>query len=188
MDSYYSDLNLRTLMELKRMRDEALELYDYCLAEGNIGPLQQFIEEQLALDPPPLLLLYEIADDIRLRVLTLREHYYDVRNQVVHVLRDMFHIDVGQIIPSDADIKTHPIDETTIMAILQSNGTQINDEERILLVELFQQAGQTASQLQQDIQITQTLQDMVLDWITAFAALSAREYLDDYHSQPRKLH
>jgi hypothetical protein len=103
-------------------------------------------------------------------------------------MEDLFHVDVSQIVPSDVQADANAIDEKAIMATLDSNGVTVNDDERTLLAQMFRHAGKTTSQLRQDIYITESLQDFVLDWVRAFAALSARDYVDDDYTQPRKLH
>lgn len=175
MDAY-SDMNFRALMELRKMREEALELYDYCLAEGNVGPLEHFIEDQLAIEPPPLLLLYEISDDIQQRFLALKENHYDVRNQVIHVLQDLFKADVTGIFPADRLESYHLLDEKQVLEALIEQGIKVNDEEKTLLEQLVRRSRQTASQLQNDIQLTESVQKMVIDWVNAFTAIFAKDY------------
>lgn len=171
-----TDFNLQNLLYLRQMREEALNLYDYCLTEGTAAPLMKFIEEQIALDPPPLLLLYEISDDIQQRILVLRENHFDVRHQVVKAVQDLYHADVSRIFPSDKLESYHLIDVNEIIAALQGQGISITDEEMVLLVNLLRKSRDTASQLQQDINLTEALQMMVLDWVQALTVTIAREY------------
>lgn len=169
----YSDLNLRTLLHLKRMREEALELYDYCLAEGNVGPMIHFIEEQIAADPPPLLLLYEIADDIQQRFLSLRENHFDVRHQVLQALHNLYQIDIDTIIPHE---RLERLEADEIIELLLGHGASVNDDEQDVLRRLIDQSRETAVQLKEDIRLTASVQEMVMDWVSALATSAAREY------------
>lgn len=186
-----SDFNLQHLLYLRQMREEALNLYDYCLTEGTAAPLMKFIEEQIALDPPPLLLLYEISDDIQQRILVLRENHFDVRHQVVKAVQDLYHADVSQIFPSSKIDNYHLIDVNDIIAGIQGQGISITDEEMVLLVNLIRKSRDTASQLQQDIILTEGLQTMVHDWVQALTITIAREYqprLNDQFNTESLLH
>ena len=186
-----TDFNLQNLLYLRQMREEALNLYDYCLTEGTAAPLIKFIEEQIALDPPPLLLLYEISDDIQQRILVLRENHFDVRHQVVKAVQDLYQADVSRIFPSDKLESYHLIDVNDIIGDLQGQGISITDEEMVLLVNLLRKSRDTASQLQQDIHLTEGLQMMVHDWVQALTITIARDYqprFDDPFNTDSYLH
>lgn len=171
-----TDFNLQNLLYLRQMREEALNLYDYCLTEGTAAPLIKFIEEQISLDPPPLLLLYEISDDIQQRILVLRENHFDVRHQVVKAVQDLYQADVSRIFPSDKLESYHLIEVNEIIGDLQGQGISITDEEMVLLVNLLRKSRDTASQLQQDIHLTEGLQTMMHDWVQALTITIARDY------------
>lgn len=171
-----SDFNLQNLLYLRQLREEALNLYDYCLTEGTATPLMKFIEEQIALDPPPLLLLYEISDDIQQRILILRENHFDVRHQVVKAVQELYHADVAQIFPAEKMSSYHLLEVNDVIDGIQSQGINITDEEMVLLVNLLRKSRDTALQLQKDISLTEALQTMVHDWVQALTIIMARDY------------
>jgi hypothetical protein len=177
----YSELSLRALLQLKKMREEALELYDYCLAEGNPGPMINFIEEQIALDPPPLLLLYEIADDIQQRFMSLRENQFDVRHQVVQIFNDLYDMDVAVFFTEE---KLEALTPQEAIDLLETNGAEIADDEKALLQRLINQSRDTAAQLGEDIRLTESVQEMVMDWALALASTVARDYSHSLTLEP----
>ena len=184
----FGELNLRTLLEMKRLREEALELYDYCLAEGNSQPLQRYIEEKLTQNPPPLLLLYEIADDIQQRMLSLQEHHYDVRTRVLSVMKNIYHTDISHLSSADHPEQYHQLSVDVVLNELDQQGCVVDANEEKLIRELLHGARETANQLQADIRLTRSLREMVLDWVNALAAQVARDYAHEFDHLPRLLH
>src|SRR5687767_3679503 len=76
--------------ELNYLRMEAMDRFERCLTEGRSLPLESFVEEQLAQDPPRLELLREVAEDLHQRLQGLRENHFDVRGRALAALRDNF--------------------------------------------------------------------------------------------------
>lgn len=183
----YHHMNFHSLLELKRLCEEALTLYDYCLTEGDPEPLSHFIEEKLAEEPPPLLLLYEIADELHQRLVTLQEHLYDVQQQLVAVLQEMYQTDVARLLLPDRLGLDQLIDEEAILHVLSEQGITIVDEERPLLRQMIRRALATADRLQRDVQLTITIQDMVVDWVNALVPPAVRSRARDFDPAPRHL-
>src|SRR5512138_1553438 len=93
--------DLLSMLEINHLRLEAINLYDRCLAEGNLVPLEKFIEQQLAYDPPQIQLLSDIANDLQQRLLTLKAYHFDIRQKIVVMFDEMYHIDVTDMMPAD---------------------------------------------------------------------------------------
>jgi hypothetical protein len=179
-----SDFNLQSLLHLKQMREEALNLYDYCLTEGSAAPLVEFIETQIALDPPPLLLLYEISDDIQQRMLILHDNHFDVRHQVMRAVKNLYEADTSQIFSPVQMENYHLMDVNEVIEGLTAQGIEIADEEIVLLVNLLRKSRDTATQLQKDILMTEGLQLLVHDWLKALTVTIARDYYQPYLTDP----
>jgi hypothetical protein len=187
-----ADFNFRIMMYFKKMREEALELYDYCLAEGSVEPLMSFLEELIAINTAPLNFLYEIADDIQQRFVALRENHYDVRHQVVRAIQTLYQADVSLLFPPDDLDNYHLTEADTVLAGLMAQGIAVDEEERDLLQRLIRQSCQTALQLQEDIELTEDLQAIVSDWLLALSGTVARQYSAFYpfiqNQQPPLMH
>jgi len=67
---------------LTRARLEAMQVLERCVAEGTPDPMESFLQGYLVQEPPPLLLLLQIADDVDAR----RMHVHSDRLASVHTL------------------------------------------------------------------------------------------------------
>lgn len=67
------------MSEKDYLRLEAMDLFERCLTEGIPDYLMVFIEQQIVCTPPRLDLLNDMAEDLRGRLVSLRE----VRDQIL---------------------------------------------------------------------------------------------------------
>ncbi len=158
---------LFSLAESNHLRLEAMQLFEQCLTNGDEGPLVTFIERQLVHDPPRLQLLAALADDLQLRLLSLREYQFDVRERVVSTLQEGFGIDITPLTPPDKLTHYHHLTSDRILAFIQEKGIILSDEDALLLRKMLDASLQMAAQLHHDIRITARLHDLVLDWLSS---------------------
>lgn len=169
-----SHSDLFSLLEINHIRLEAINLYDRCLAEGNLSPLEKFIEQQLAYDPPQIQLLTEIANDLQQRLLTLQAYHFDIRQKIVGMFDEMYHIDVTGIMPAEKLDTYHLLQPERVLMYAIEQGVPIEEDERLVLLEVLRAARDTATHLHRDILVTEKLHDMILDWIYALTVHFAR--------------
>ncbi len=168
------ELGLRGLGEYAQLRDEAVELLDLCLTEGDGGLLLSFVDRQIAHDPPRILLLHALSDDLQLRLLSLREYRFDVRDRIVRLFRDDFGVDITGVVSPDAlDQYHHTSPQAFLDCIAQQGRDDITAQEQLLLGKAVEVSLEIAAQLTADIRLAEQLQSYVLDWLSALNALRA---------------
>jgi uncharacterized protein YeaO (DUF488 family) len=175
---------LFSLSELNHLRIEAMHLFEQCLTEEDETPLVQFVEKQLAHTPPRLQLLQDLADDLQQRLLSLREYHFDVRERVVRTIWNSYRVDITPIAPPADLNQYHTLSPTNIIAFVQKNTDHLSDEDSALLQKMVEASLKTAAQLHQDIQLTNHLHQLVLDWVEGMQATIARQYWNDIANNP----
>lgn len=166
--------DLLSMLELNHLRLEAINLYDRCLAEGNLLPLERFIEQQLAYDPPQIQLLTDIANDLQQRLLTLKAYHFDIRQKIVVMFEEMYRLDVTHLMPADRLDDYHLLQPERVLMYVIEQGVSIQEDERMVLLEVLRASRETAGRLYEDVLLTEKLHDMILDWIYALTVNSAR--------------
>jgi hypothetical protein len=166
---------LLAMAELAQLRTLALDLFDRCLAEGNTAPIIAFVERQLASDPPHLQLLREFAEDLQLRLLSLRSYHYDVRNNVVRTFEG-YGVDITSLAPPNALERYHQIDAKQVIAYAIEHSAALSTQDTLLLGKLLEASIKTAARLSSDIRLTTELQNMVLDWFDALSSTVGRRF------------
>ncbi len=164
------------MAEQAQLRILALDLFDRCLAEGNAAPIVAFVEHHVAGDPPQLQLLRDFAEDLQLRLLSLRSNYYDVRNNVVRTFTEGYGVDISPLVPANALERYHLIDPQQVLAYALQHGAVLSTQDKLLLGKLLEVSIKTAERLHNDIQFTTDLQNMVLDWFDALSSTVGRRY------------
>jgi hypothetical protein len=182
--------DLLSILEINHLRLEAINLYDRCLAEGNLTPLEKFIELQLTYDPPQIQLLGDIANDLQQRLLTLKAYHFDVRHRIVNMFEEMYKVDVTHLMPADQLEIFHFVQPNTVMLYLVEQSIALIEDERLVVLEVLRAACDTAGQLHADIQATEKLHDMILDWIYALGINFVRAgwQVLDWTSKPDATH
>ncbi|PJF43941.1 MAG: hypothetical protein CUN55_06495 [Phototrophicales bacterium] len=166
------NIDFLTALELDHLRNEALMRYEQCLTDRGTASLASFIEEQLTYTPPPLYLLEKIAHDLQQRLSTLQLHQHEVRNNIIHVMRENYDIDITSLVPADKIAYFHCISPDEICSNLP---IELPNEERLLLRETLEASQRLAAQLQTDIDITHELVKMIVEWTAAISTRYARE-------------
>src|SRR5687767_14620351 len=111
-------------------RQEALNLYDHALSDGNPVPFHRFLEQYLAMSPPPFDLLYDIADDLQHRQIALRAYYFDVRDGILQAFQRMYQMDITLFSPSTQLYRYHLLDAPSLLEYMQQRGIFLSDGER----------------------------------------------------------
>ncbi|MBN1286321.1 MAG: hypothetical protein JXB47_13065 [Anaerolineae bacterium] len=171
-----SELAFQTMSEYAQLRDQAIELLDLCLTEGEGGPLLAFIDEQIANDPPRIGLLRMLADDLQLRLLSLREYRFDVRDRVVCLFRDDFSVDITDAAPPDGLDHYHLLDPQTLVACVEQQGQAVTEQERLLLLKTAEASIEIVAQLTADVRLAEYLRAYVTDWLQALNTQRSRTY------------
>ncbi|MBI5959022.1 MAG: hypothetical protein HY866_09825 [Chloroflexi bacterium] len=174
--------SLFALAELSHLRQEAMDLFEQCLTNGDDTPLVSFIEQQLLQDPPRLDLLRDIANDLQQRLLSLREYHFDVRDRVVKTLNDSYDVDITSLTPAALLDQYHKLTPDQILAVVQDQAGTLSQNEAVLLNKMIDASLRMASQLFDDIQLTARLHRMVLDWLEGISIAISKQYWP-VHSQ-----
>ena len=154
------------------LMDEAHVLYERCLTQNTTEPLRRFIESQLAVQPPRIQLLREVADDLHQRLIVLREQYFEARDRLLYIIHQRFDLDMTPLIAPKPEIYHQlPMDEL-INAICLQKPLSPDDEAR--LRRILKVAHAIANQVFNDAQVTDQLHRMLEDWLTALNTQSAR--------------
>lgn len=172
---------LFSLVELNHLRVEAMNLFEQCLTSGDDAPLLAFIELQIVQDPPRLLLLRDLADDLQQRLLSLREYHFDVRDRIIRTFRESYDVDLTPLSPPNALDRYHLLTTDAVLALVQKCN-ELGDNELLMLRKMVEASVQMAAQLNNDIQLTTRLQQFVLDWLDGINATIARRYWNTPYS------
>lgn len=167
---------LLSLTEINNLRLEAMRLFEDCLTSGDETALVEFIQRQLASNPPQLHLLHEIADDLQQRLLSLREHHFDVRERVVSTLSESYEIDITPLAPADQLAHYHQLHIETLMAFIQQRARDISEDELAMLRNMLAASLDMAGQLHRDIQMAQHLHTLLWDWLHGLNSLIIRQH------------
>jgi hypothetical protein len=157
------------------VRKEALNLYERALSEGNPAPLHQFLEQYLAMSPPPFDLLYDIADDLQQRQIALRGYYFDVRDNVVQAFQKTYQLDIARFSPAEQLFRYHLRDAHSLITQIQQSGHFFSEGETHLMHRMLESSLQICAGVYRDIQLTRQLQDMLEDWLTAYQTVFIRQ-------------
>lgn len=170
------------------LRLQALDLFDRCLDQGSLTPIMSFIEEMLADEPPALDSLRSLAGDLQQRLFVLRTKLYNVRDKLVSTLTTDFALDVTPLMPAEALIRLHLVAADQVMDFAQMHNQHLNPHELGTLQDMITSAISVAASIHRDVEITQSLHMLILDWLDAFSAVASREYWDEFPSRRGLLH
>lgn len=166
--------------ELNYLRSEALDRFERCLTEGRAHPLESFVEEQLAQEPPRLELLREVAEDLHQHLLGLREHHFNVRGRALELVLATFGFDLSPMIPLQDLEHFHLLDINEVWLYLRQQGN-LDEKDEIVLRTLLEPAMLVASQLHHDVEMTQNLYNYIMDWVMGLNTTVVRRYWADAH-------
>lgn len=163
------EMGLFSLATFQTMRLEALDLFDRCLAESKPEYLEHFLEQQVTLDPPPLELLSQIAEDVHQRLLVLRQQQFDARDHFRRTLQHQYGFDVSPFFPPDP-LEYHRLNLDEAMRFIGDQHPEI----RPVLRQLLQDALSNAAQLYVEMTLADHLYNFVMDWLMALHIVSVR--------------
>jgi hypothetical protein len=173
--------------ELNYLRLEAMDLFERCLTEGQTSPLEAFVEQQIAQDPPRLELLREVAEDLHQRLLALRENHFDVRERVLRTVRDDFSLDLSPLIPLNALQSYHRLNPDEAIRFLSEHHA-LEAQDVVALRSALDASLGTAAQVHRDVEMTEKLYDYVMDWLMGLNATMARRYWAESVLRPTTEH
>ncbi|MCB9457222.1 MAG: hypothetical protein H6671_14655 [Anaerolineaceae bacterium] len=177
---------LFSLAEISYLRMEAMDLFEQCLTEGSPDHLKSFIDQQIVEDPPRVSLLREVAEDLHLRLLSLREYHADVREQVLRALHDDFSIDISPISPANQMETYHLLEAETIFAYLHQQSPRLNANDVAMLRKTIEASLQMAAHLYADVLMTQELYHYLRDWLDGLYAVNVRRlWIDPWETIPQ---
>ena len=176
MSDEFESLSLFAMAEFSQLRAHALDLFDRCLLENNPAPIIAFIERQVSNNPPHLHLLRDFVEGLQTRLLSLRSSQYDVRLNVIKTFADDYGIDITQFAPTTALAEYHLLKLSEIIDFARHSPKAPATEDLLLLAKVLEASVRTAARLNAEIEMTQTLETMVLDWLEALNATMGRRY------------
>jgi hypothetical protein len=178
---------LFSLAEISYLRMEAMDLFERCLTEGSPDHLKTFIDQQILVDPPRVDLLREVADDLHLRLLSLREYHADVREQVLRTLHDDFSIDISALAPANQKESYHLLKAETVFAYLVQQSPRLNSQDTAMLRKTIEASLQMSAHLYADVVMTQDLYHYLLDWLDGLYTVNVRRlWIDPWESYPQE--
>ena len=158
------------------LRQEAMQLFEESLLSGDESALVAFIERQLAQDPPQLYLLRQIADELEMHLLALREHHFDVRERVVTTLHEHYGVDLTPLTSADRLNVYHQLQLQEVMAYVQQQAPTLEAEDETLLRQMIAASLEMAGRLQHDIAITTRVYSMITDWLEGLSVTLMRRF------------
>ena len=188
MLDHFRSMGLFSLAELNYLRLEAMNLFERCLTEGNPDSLMAFIEQQIVQEPPRLDLLNDVAEDLHQRLLALREYHFDVRDRVLRTLRNDFQVDLSIVAPSNALDEYHLLNLDNVVDVMHRQNPRLDLGEQQLLRSVLEASLEMASQLYNDVGMTEVLFDYVLDWVNGLSAKAAQRFwFQDWEDPPQSI-
>ena len=164
------------LGEFNTLRQGAMQLFEESLLSGNEAALVAFIEHQLAQDPPQLYLLRQIADELEMHLLALREHHFDVRERVVTALHENYGVDLTPLAPAEKLADYHRLSLDEVMAHIRQQSPALAEEDEALLRQMVAASLEMAARLQRDIAVTDRVYGMIMDWLEGLSVTLMRQY------------
>jgi hypothetical protein len=158
---------LFSLAESGHLRIEAIQLFEQCLTNGEASAMVTFIERQLVSD---------IANDIQLRLLSLREYHFDVRERVVTALDEGYNVDISSLTPPAALDQYHLLRLDDVIALIERKHPALAPDDLAMLRKMIDASLHMAAQLYNDIQLTRDIYNLVVDWAEALSATIARQH------------
>ncbi len=167
-------MGLFSYAEQSYLRLEAMDLFERCLTEGKSDCLEAFIEQQIVQEPPRLQLLQDIAEALHQRLLSLREYHFDVRDRVLHALRDDFNVDIAPLVPANALESYHLTQLNDAVHTIRQHNPNLTDQDEVLLHNMLEASVEMAAQLHGDITMTEHLHKLIVDWLSGLHVMAAR--------------
>jgi hypothetical protein len=165
--------------ELNYLRMEAMDLFERCLTEGHPVIFEVFVEQQISQEPPRVELLREVAEDLHQRLLSLREHHFEVRNQVLRRLREDYSVDLSEFIPLSALHTYHLINPDEALYFMRQQQSTLSEQQEHVVRKTLDASIGMAAQLSRDVAMTEHLYEYVMDWVMGLHATQAQRFWAD---------
>ncbi len=149
------------------LRNQALDLFERCLAEGNAQTYVQFVHQQIDNHPARIDLLYDFAEDLHQRLMALRQSQFDVRKHTLHTVMESYNIDLSQIAPPQRLAEYHLLRIDHLTSYLRQHHRKLPSRDVAALCKVVKASLVIAEGLQGDVQLTRSLLDYVTDWAEA---------------------
>jgi hypothetical protein len=170
--------------DIQFLRQEAIDLYERALTDQDVAPMLQFLQKHLAQNPPPVQLFREMSDELHQRLIALREQYFETRNRLLHKIKLRYDVDLTPLVAPPPEMFLQlPIDEWANIICAQK---PLDKDGEAKLRKLLKASHNISAQVFNDVQITETLHQYIVDWLMALGAENARATGDDSDSK-RKL-
>jgi hypothetical protein len=153
-----------TLVEHNHLRTQAMDLYERCLTEGTPDYLIRFVESQLIGKPPPLGLLYGLTEDLHQCWVTLHEHLFDIRNQLLHTLWSNYQVDLNTLGIVHSLDEYHLIDPDQLMASIAHHYASLSKQDLIHIRKEITTSLTVGYQIYGDTVMTTQMMRFVQDW------------------------
>jgi hypothetical protein len=164
--------NFSELNDSEALLAQGRDLYERCIQLGNPALMLEFLEEQIAQEPPRTSVLRELCDELQQKLMALHETYFEARDRVLYVIRTRFALDLDPLIAPKPDVYHQlPIDDL-ITSIVQQKPLTLEDESR--LRRILKVSHVMAAQVYNDAEITQQIVKPMDDWLRALATQNAR--------------
>lgn len=148
------------------------DLYERCLQLGTPGLMLEFIEEQIAQQPPRTSVLRELCDELQQKLLALNETYFEARDRLLYIIRTRFALDLDPLVAPKPEVYHQlPIDDL-INSIVQQKPLSAEDEYR--LRRILKVSHVMSAQVYTDAAITQQIFSALDEWLRALATQNAR--------------
>jgi hypothetical protein len=161
--------------EIEDLRQAALALLDHCLTDGIPDALLDFIDDQLAQQPPPLALLQALAGDIHQRLLGLRSDLFNVRDQFLRQAMTDFSLDLSLFAPQQALHEYHTIPGAALMKFIRLQRKGLTTAQRRSLRRSFEASTRLAHQLNEDVLLAEDVLLYVVDWLDGLSVSAVRQ-------------
>jgi hypothetical protein len=174
------------------LRREAVETLEHCLLRGEDGEFIAFMEAQIATHPPRLNLLRDIAGELLLRLLTLRQQRLDVCARVIGALRTDYGLDMTHCC-ADSPERYARISVDDLLIYAESSLSDEARQDLPLIRAMVQASVEAVRQLSADIELTEQLHNTLGDWLLGLSSRSShhllsRHALAEHRDEPSRLH
>ncbi len=162
------------------LRREAAETIEHCLRRGEDCEFVAFMEAQIATHPPRLNLLRDVAGELHVRLLALRQQRLDVRVRVVASLQNDYGIDVTRCCPVNSLEHDASVSVDDILVYVEGGLSDEAAQDMALIRAMVQASVEVVTQLSADIRLTEQLHNTLLDWLMGLSSRSSRSLLSQH--------
>ena len=157
------------------MHMQALDVLQLCLEEYTSSPMKEMLDQIIGDESPDLVLLGELLSDMKSLHLTLSERRFESRDRVVAVFRDGYEFDIGEFSSPSRLIDYGALTSEDLLEHLAGQVEKLDNDEVLLLSELFGESTELFAKLSRQIQVIKALLAYLEDWLQALQIEIVRE-------------